>query len=47
MYKLIERAAAQDHSVVTESAMRVYPNVKEACIELAKRNLEREAQCLA
>ena len=45
MFKLNERAAAQDYSVVPESAMRLFPSVKEACIILAKRHLEREAQC--
>ena len=45
MFKLNERAAAQDYSVVPETAMRLFPNVKEACFLLAKRHLEREALC--
>jgi hypothetical protein len=45
LYKLKERAAAQDYGVASEAAMRVYPKVKDTCFELAKRSLEREAQC--
>lgn len=47
MYKLKDRAAAQDHSVVSEAATKVFPKVKETCSELSQRSLKREAQCLS